>query len=66
MSNVPRRRFLREMKKKLVEQGIFKKRDDDPMVFLQLNDEEAKHQVIYNVIAALILILLFIFFPVFS
>lgn len=64
MSNKPRRRFLREMKEKLVEQGIFEKRTEDPMIFQQLSEEEARQQVICNVIAALALILLFLFLPI--
>lgn len=64
MSSGPRKRFLREMKKKLAEQGIFKKRAEDPMAFQQLSEEEARRQVICNVIAALALILLFLCLPI--
>lgn len=63
MSNKPRRRFLREMKKKLAEQGIFKKRAEDPMVLLRLSDEETKQQFLHSIIAAFVLVLLLIALP---
>lgn len=63
MSNKPRRRFLREMKEKLIEQGIFEKRTEDPMILQQLSEKEARQQFLHSIIVAFVLVLLLIALP---
>lgn len=63
MSNRLRRKFLKGMKEKLAELGIFKKRVEDPMVLLRLSDEEAEQQFLHIIIVAFVLVLLFIALP---
>lgn len=63
MSNRPRRIFIRKMKAELSGQGTPKKGVEDPMDFQQLSEEEAKRQFLYSIIAAFLLVLLFIALP---
>ena len=63
MSGRERKKFLREMRKKMAEMGLIAKKEKNPPHSLRLDENEAKQQMLYNLFVLAIVALMIMCCP---